>query len=182
MKNAIVIIDMQNDFVRPTGKLPVDGAEAIIPTIQKIIRYAREKGGLIIYTVDQHSKDDPEFDIFPEHCVKGTTGADIVSELTPMEGDIIIPKSQLSAWSNPKCKRIFNRYDINKVAVCGVATEYCVKAFVVDSGYHVNADVNVVVDAIAGVNPADSAEALMVMGNGGAYPYRFFDNANEVKT
>lgn len=61
---ALIIVDMQNDFVRKNGKLPVPTAEATIPSIRKLIDKARGSGALIIYTQDWHMKDDPEFKIW----------------------------------------------------------------------------------------------------------------------
>ncbi len=71
---AIIIVDMQNDFVRPNGKLYVPTAQATIPSIRKVLAKAREANVPVIYTQDWHFKNDPEFRIWGEHCVMNTWG------------------------------------------------------------------------------------------------------------
>src|SRR5580704_16678956 len=70
MKTVFFDIDTQIDFVYPAGALYVPGAERILPTVAELNRRAP----LVISTMDAHSEDDPEFKIYPHHCVVGTTG------------------------------------------------------------------------------------------------------------
>ena len=70
MKTVFFDIDTQIDFVYPAGALYVPGAERILPVIGELNRRAP----LVISTMDAHSEDDPEFQIYPHHCVVGTTG------------------------------------------------------------------------------------------------------------
>ena len=70
MKTVFFDIDTQIDFVYPAGALYVPGAEHILPVIGELNRRAP----LLISTMDAHSEDDPEFQIYPHHCVVGTTG------------------------------------------------------------------------------------------------------------
>ena len=88
MKKALVIVDMQNDFVHPYGKLQVPYATDIISTIQELKKKAKAKGVPVIYTQDWHTKDDAEFKVWPEHCVENTLGAEIIDELKPEGGEI----------------------------------------------------------------------------------------------
>ncbi|TRM85938.1 isochorismatase, partial [Sulfolobus sp. E3] len=67
MSTALIIVDMQNDFVRKNGKLSVPTAENTIPYIKNLIDKARSAGALVVYTQDWHMKDDPEFKIWGEH-------------------------------------------------------------------------------------------------------------------
>ena len=70
MKTVFFDIDTQIDFVYPAGALYVPGAERIVPVIAELNRRA----ALVISTMDAHSEDDPEFQIYPHHCVVGTAG------------------------------------------------------------------------------------------------------------
>src|SRR5271170_8392170 len=70
MKTVFFDIDTQIDFVYPAGALYVPGAEHILPVIGELNRRAP----LVISTMDAHTEDDPEFQIYPHHCVVGTTG------------------------------------------------------------------------------------------------------------
>ena len=84
-ETALLVIDVQNDFANPLGKLYARGAEKIIEPIKNLIGKARGAGATIIYTQDWHVKGDPEFEIWGEHALAGTWGAEIVDELKPEE-------------------------------------------------------------------------------------------------
>ncbi|MEM0113783.1 MAG: isochorismatase family cysteine hydrolase, partial [Metallosphaera sp.] len=91
-RTALLIIDMQNDFVDERGKLYVPQAKSTIPSIRRLIDLTRKEGGEVIYTQDWHLKDDPEFKIWGEHAVAGTWGAEIVEELAPERDDYVVKK------------------------------------------------------------------------------------------
>lgn len=91
MNIALVIIDMQNDFVLPEAPLCVKGAQATVPTIQKLLDRARAEGWRVIHVIRQHRRDGSDVEIgraplFTQGagiCVPGTKGAEIVDELAP---------------------------------------------------------------------------------------------------
>ncbi|MFP3485625.1 MAG: isochorismatase family cysteine hydrolase [Vulcanisaeta sp.] len=97
-KTAVLVIDMQNDFVKPNGKLYVPTAQETIPAIRKLLEKARSANVPIIYTQDWHFKNDPEFRIWGEHCVANTWGAEIIDELKPAPDDIVIRKRRYDAF------------------------------------------------------------------------------------
>ena len=73
-------VDTQVDFMLPGGKLYVPGAEKLIPKLKQLTDAAREGRVFIIGDACTHTPDDPEFERFPPHCVRGTPGAEIISE------------------------------------------------------------------------------------------------------
>jgi nicotinamidase-related amidase len=64
----------------PGGKLYIPGAEKLIPNISRLVDTARKNQAFLISSGDQHSPQDPEFQIFPPHCIKGTKGAQVIPE------------------------------------------------------------------------------------------------------
>lgn len=191
MAKAIVVVDMLNDFVREEheggkGKLVVGGAEKIVENIGRIKGTAGIYNVLVIYANDAHAQEDPEFigygGQWPEHCVKGTKGAEVIPELKPAAGDVVLEKQALSMFTNPEADKILRERGVDELYLTGVATEYCVRAAALDAiarGYKVK----VVVDAITGVDeillpngvPVPEtkgavARALLEMGNAGARP------------
>ena len=68
-------VDVQADFMLPGGKLYVPGAEKLIPNIQRLVSAAIENGVLLVASGDSHPENDPEFETFPPHCLRGTPGA-----------------------------------------------------------------------------------------------------------
>jgi len=82
-KTALIVGDMQNDFVKEGGTLVVPGAEDTIPALQVLLTLARESGMKVVFVQDAHNDGDPEWEIWPEHVREGSWGWQIVDELTP---------------------------------------------------------------------------------------------------
>ena len=101
-KRALLVIDMLKDFIEPEGSLYVGKAgEAIIEAVAQEIRRFREAGEPVIFVCDQHLATDPEFAMFPAHCVRGTRGAEVIDQLKPREEELVIPKRRYSAFLAP---------------------------------------------------------------------------------
>lgn len=125
-ETALIIVDMQNDFAHPNGKLFVPSAPSTIPVIKYLIEKARMKKSLIIYTQDWHSKDDPEFKIWGEHAVQNTWGAEIVDELKPTEQDIMIKKLRYDAFYGTSLDHILRVNNIKNTIITGTVANICV--------------------------------------------------------
>jgi len=145
-KKALIIVDMQNDFVRQTGSLYVGGSEELIEPIKRLMTDPSNAWDLIVFTQDWHPDSHRSFETFPIHCVQNTPGAEIVSELRQHQSlpQITWQKAfmrhtdSLSAFTNDEgvCTglcAILRTYQISDVYVAGVATEYCVKETAVGS-------------------------------------------------
>jgi len=72
-------VDTQADFMFPGGKLYVPGAEKLLPNIQKLTDTAREGRVFMVSHGCYHSENDPEFRMFPPHCIQGSPGSDFVA-------------------------------------------------------------------------------------------------------
>ena len=132
-KEALLIIDMLNDFIEPDGVLFCGKkAREIIPYIKELIDKKRKEGAIIIYLNDQHEPNDKEFKRFPPHCIKGTKGAEIISELKPSSKDYIVNKKRFSGFFNTNLDEILKKEEIDKVHVVGVCTSICVMETVSD--------------------------------------------------
>src|SRR5271169_3809976 len=73
-------VDVQADFVLPGGQLYVPGAEMLLPNIRRLTDAARQGRVFLVSHGCFHTHDDPEFKVFPPHCVKGTAGAELVPD------------------------------------------------------------------------------------------------------
>jgi nicotinamidase/pyrazinamidase len=121
MKTVFFDIDTQIDFVYPAGSLYVPGAEQILPVIGELNRRAP----LVISTMDAHSEDDPEFQVYPHHCVVGTTGQRKPA-ITLRDGQMIIEKQKLDCFSSPLLRPLLSDLNADRYVVYGVVTEICV--------------------------------------------------------
>jgi nicotinamidase/pyrazinamidase len=140
-------VDPQADFMLPTGKLYVPGAERLLPNIQRLTESACENKVLLVSHGCYHVPDDPEFATFPPHCIQGTEGANFVPQALaekvlhiPNDADAVIPsdftnyqqllleKQTLDIFQSHHANDLVQRlpYDATFV-VFGVVTEYCVR-------------------------------------------------------
>ncbi|MCL4479136.1 MAG: cysteine hydrolase [Deltaproteobacteria bacterium] len=124
---AVLVIDMLNDFVLDNAPLFVPGAKQIIPNIRAILDDARSNAVPVVYLVDTHKHDDPEFRVWPAHAVKGTPGDEIVSELAPQKNDIIIRKTTYSGFYKTRLLKTLKKLRVKRLIITGVATEICVQ-------------------------------------------------------
>ena len=191
-RTALVIVDLQNDFADPAGSLWVAGAAAIIPRINDEIGSAREAGSSIVYTQDWHPESTPHFardgGIWPVHCVGGTWGAELHPDLDVVRGAPRIRKGTtgedgysgfmtrdpVTAETSPtELDGLLRERGIERVVVCGLATDYCVNATALDAirlGY----ETFFLDDAVAAVNlqPGDGERATDAMLDAGCQPWR----------
>lgn len=158
-KNALIILDMLNDFILPGAPLEVPGGREIIPAIAREISRARKEGYPVIYVSDRHRADDPEFRVWPPHSVAGTKGAEVVDGLEPREGDILVDKTTYSGFYGTELEERLTRMGISELILCGVATEICVLYTAADA-YMRGFRVTVPDGCTAGLTPGDHAFAL----------------------
>lgn len=162
-RSAVVVVDMQNDFAHPNGKLYGPAAREITPRIASLLEKARRAGVRIVYTQDTHYPDDPvEFPIWGQHVVKGTWGWQIVDELRPKEGDIVIEKMRYDAFFGTPMDHVLRMYGIQHLVVVGTVANICVLHTVASAKLRLY-DVVVPIDAIAALNEFDYAAALRQM-------------------
>ena len=126
-KTAVIIVDMQNDFIKPEGALRVESAEQTIPNIRQLLKSARGKGVRVIYTQDTQVEDDPEFDIWPRHCVIHTWGWQIADELKPEKKDLICRKNRYDGFYDTWLEHFLSHiWHIEHVVIAGTVSNICV--------------------------------------------------------
>jgi len=125
-ETAVIVVDMQNDFVKPKGKLYVPTAEETIEPIRKLLDKARAHGVKIFYTQDTHYDGDPEFEIWGEHVRHGTWGWQIIDELKPREGDIIIVKTRYDGFYGTPLDDLLKVYGLKNTVIVGTVANICV--------------------------------------------------------
>ncbi len=125
-ETAIIVVDMQNDFVKPGGKLLVPTAKDTIPKIKKLLENARSRGVKVFYTKDTHYPGDPEFKIWGDHVVKGTWGWEIVDELKPEANDIVVEKTRYDGFYGTPLDDLLRVYGIKYLVITGTVANICV--------------------------------------------------------
>lgn len=123
---AVVVVDMQNDFVQQHGALPIPGALDTVPRIRRLLDWAREHGATVIYTQDSHREGDPEFEIWEPHTEVGTEGWEIVAELAPREGEPVFRKVRYDGFYGTGLDHELRLRGVDTVIVCGTVANICV--------------------------------------------------------
>ena len=124
---ALIIVDMQNDFVRDNGSLFVPTAKNTIDNIKSLIDRARQKQVKIIYTQDTHLDDDKEWEIWPVHCKKGTKGWKIIDELNPIDDDLVVEKNRYDGfYETPLEHYLSHVWKIENLIITGTVSNICV--------------------------------------------------------
>jgi nicotinamidase/pyrazinamidase len=160
MRTVFFDVDTQIDFMLPAGALYVPGAENIVPAIARLNRWAAAHAIPVVSTADAHAENDPEFSQWPPHCVAGTAGQRKPSE-TLLGGprQIMVEKQALDCFSNPDLPGLLDRLGAERCVVYGVVTEYCVRLAALGL-LRRGRRVEVVTDAIVGLDPTAAARAL----------------------
>lgn len=135
----MIVIDMINDFV--TGSLKCERAPRIIPNIQLLLNFARKKGIPVIYTNDTHLRGiDEEFEVFKQHAVVGTKGAEVIDKLKPWKSDYVIQKRRYSAFFGTYLDLLLRELKIDTLVLVGLATNVCIQNTAADAffrGYRI---------------------------------------------
>ncbi len=123
---ALIIVDMQNDFVKEGGALVVGSAGETIPAVQRLLMFARSHQMAVFYTQDTHEPGDPEFPIWGEHVLRGSWGWRIIDELTPEPGERVIEKLRYDGFFGTSLDHELRVKGITTVIVCGTVANICV--------------------------------------------------------
>jgi nicotinamidase-related amidase len=118
-RTALIVIDMQNDFVKPGGSLLVPEAEATVPAIKKLVDLARAGRMRIVYTQDTHREGDPQWEVWPEHCREGSWGWEIVTELAPRAGETVLRKIRDDAFYGTPLDHLLRLWQVGTLVICG---------------------------------------------------------------
>ena len=124
MKTALVVLDMLFDFV--DGTLANPAAKPIIGAIGDLTEAARRRDDwVVVYANDAHRPGDFELEVFGEHAMAGSPGAQVVAELTPLEGDLVVPKRYYSAFTETDLDATCRVHNVGKMVVVGQHTNCC---------------------------------------------------------
>ena len=124
MVTALLVLDMLTDFT--SGRLANPAAGQIIEPIAALARVARERDDwLVVYGNDAHRPGDFELAVFGEHAMVGSPGAEVIGELAPQAGDIVVPKRYYSAFTQTDLDATCRVRGIGRLVVTGQHTDCC---------------------------------------------------------
>jgi len=139
-KPALLIIDMQNDFVREGSPYRVAGVAPVIPKIQAVLTEFRKKKLPVFHILRIHRPDGSDVEIIRQEkfkklpfAVAGTKGAAVIDELAPRAGEYILTKTRMSAFIGTELDLMLRTLGITSVVVTGIQTPNCIRTTVFDA-------------------------------------------------
>jgi nicotinamidase/pyrazinamidase len=189
-QDALVVVDVQNDFC-PGGALAVPEGDAVVPVLNRYAERFAAQGAAVFASRDWHPARTRHFaaygGVWPPHCVQGTPGAELHADLALPASAQLVSKGmdpeedayscfQARADAGGDFASLLATRGIRRLFVGGLATDYCVKATVLDA---LRAGLTVVVlqDAVRAVDvkPGDGTRALAELAAAGASSARLDD-------
>jgi nicotinamidase-related amidase len=158
-RTALVVVDMQNDFVSEGGSLLVPDARATIPAISGLLELARSRGMRVVYSQDTHRDGDPEWQIWPEHAREGSWGWEIVDALAPAPGETVITKIRYDAFYGTPLDHLLRLWGIDTLVICGTVANICVHYTAASAALRWY-DVVIPRDATSALDPFDLESSL----------------------
>lgn len=154
---AIIVVDIVHDFV--DGKFGSERAESTAAKIVEFLRDVRRKE--VILTADTHVKDDPEFEIWGEHCVEGTWGSEFVDGLEKF-GTRVIRKRHYDAFYDSDLDGYLRARKVQSLIIFGISTDICVRHTVAGAFFR-NYKTSVIEDLCSSIDPEKHNEAISEM-------------------
>lgn len=172
MNDALIVVDVQNDFAHPKGSLFVEGGDKVAATVNKLQEFFE----IVIYTKDWHPPVTDHFDNYggpwPAHCVGGTWGSEFVEDLKVRDQpEVVLKGTQAGAdgysgfyaendgdIQETTLHATLQDKDVTAVFIAGIALDVCVKATCLDAlalGY----DTYLYIDATAAVTEEGADKA-----------------------
>lgn len=180
-KKALFVVDMVNGFVHE-GPMSSPNVQAIVPYVLELTKQFRKRKQPVYAFADVHNEDSLEFDVYPKHCVKGTSEAEVIPELLPLLHKAnIIYKTTTNAWHEIYTRLVVDQMiedGITDIYIVGCCTDICVLQFALNlqtylHGKNVKINVKVVHEAVATYDGPDhdaktyQQMALNIMKNTG---------------
>ncbi|CAN6251156.1 unnamed protein product, partial [Urochloa humidicola] len=162
-ETAMLVIDMQKDFVDPAMRSPmlVAGGEAVVPTVAEAVAVARERGIFLVWVVREHDPSGRDVELFRRQhysggkgpTVKGLKGAELADGLVIKEGEYKLVKTRFSAFFATHLDSVLKTAGIKNLVIVGVQTPNCIRQTVFDAVALDYEKVTVLIDATAAARP-----------------------------
>jgi nicotinamidase-related amidase len=158
--SAIIIVDMQNDFIKEGGNLVVPSANPTVEPISNLLKKCRDANMPVVYTQDTMYENDPEFDIWPKHCVYQTSGWEIIEELKPLKNELVCQKNRYDGFYGTNMEHYLSRvWKVENVIIVGTVANICVLHTAASAGLRWF-DIVMPANGISALNEFDQAMTL----------------------
>ena len=158
-RTAVLVVDMLNDFLEPTGAMPLPEGRRLYEPIRRLLATARARESAVIWVCDTHPREDREFQKRTVHCIAGTWGAQVVDELQPLDDEYRVAKRRYSGFYETDLDLRLRELGVTHVILAGVVTNICVRSTAHDAFFR-GYDVIVVQDCVAATSEREQDSSL----------------------
>lgn len=134
MKQAVLIVDVLNDFVE--GLVGSPHAITVVEPCRKLIEAARANGVPVVYANDAHVAEDIEMGIWGAHAMKGTEGGQVYAAVAPLEGDVVVEKHNYSGFFKTELDSVLKGLGVEGLIVVGLYSNICCRLTCIDAYQH----------------------------------------------
>ena len=135
-RSALIVVDMQSDFLAAGAPLEVAAGRAMIPQLRRTIDFCRDRGIPVIYTAHVHRRDGSDMGLFKLNAAiadgralsEGEPGAAIYPEIAPRPDELVIKKHRFSGFHGTDLELVLRGLGVETVIIGGVTTENCCHA------------------------------------------------------
>jgi ureidoacrylate peracid hydrolase len=136
-KTAMIVVDMENDFIAPGAPMETPAGQTLLPTLQRALAFCREVGIRVIYTTHAHRRDGCDMGLFDDlwppiatraGLVDGEPGIEIYPEVAPRDDEVVIKKHRYSGFYGTDLEIVLRGLGVDTVIITGVTTENCCHA------------------------------------------------------
>jgi ureidoacrylate peracid hydrolase len=136
-RTALIVVDMQNDFVAPGAAMETPAARAVVPKVAEALKICRDAGIKVVYTAHVHRRDGSDMGLFDDMhppianraaLIDGTPGVDIYPEIAPVPGEHVIKKHRYSGFYGTDLDMILREWGVDTLIISGTTTENCCHA------------------------------------------------------
>jgi biuret amidohydrolase len=183
-RTAVLVIDMQRDFLDQGAPIATPGGLDLIPRINRLTGRARLLGMPVIFTQEMHRADTSDFGIElefePPHCLEGTPGMELAEALDVTPGDYrILNKRRYDAFLGTDLETLLRSRRVDNLLVTGVCTDICV-ASTVQHARNLDVRCYVVRDCVAGTSVERHEAALLCLSHVFGYVVSLADVEKEL--
>jgi len=166
-KEAVIVLDMLNDFV--TGGLKCERALRIIPNLKKLVAAAHEQKMPVVYSNDAHlSVDEEVVERWGRHAIKGTKGAEVIPQLKPQKRDYVLEKRTYSGFHETGLdmllRSLYHGEGVRTVVLTGLHTNICVRHTAADAFFR-GYKITVAEDGVEAFTQEDHEQGLKYLKN-----------------
>jgi len=136
-RTAVIMVDLVNDFIEPDGAMPMPDSTGTLAKAKELSELGREVGALLVWVRPGHTEDvDGLFRKRIPHGFSDTRGAQIHDSLSVQAGERIVTKRRYSAFFQTDLDLYLREHRIERVIVCGVALNICVRSTIHDAFFN----------------------------------------------